>query len=492
MRTILILFLVICYLPGVIITFFGDSLGLGPDLIPEAVAPMLKRGLVVMGALLAAMFALSYDSLKAKARTTVYGFLAVVLWLSFFSLSNPKVVVNDAKPDVNPAFCHYISETAVLDLPGTPITELIEHVGAPTYYENPGRYVFDYLTIVSNDGRHRGIGFMVGGDGTILDLLPLPETEFSSNWFCHLPLFSTLAANNLFNSAYSSDDKDMIRWWNPLIMLLLFGFALLSSIRFVASLIIVLGANGIKVPALPSGILYVAYIIAIYCFSLPFLNVAHSIWLIGIFLYVDVAVFAAIWGKEKAPAALKKCPKCGKLDCYKPRKVILDRELLHITLHNPLNYVRSESAASRATASKTLLVKEWHCMEGECKKCGYVDTNKYWTEKEEELKGGICPKCSAALDINRSDIRSGTGSQTRRDISDPKIDLSTAENLGGRRVRGEITRQQQVLTGKWVSFVYSEHCQACGYSYGPKLYTRTFTDSENREVRERGEGRLKY
>ncbi len=68
MRTILILFLVICYLPGVMITFFGDSLGLGPDLIPEAVAPMLKRGLVVMGALLAAMFTLSYDSLKAKAQ----------------------------------------------------------------------------------------------------------------------------------------------------------------------------------------------------------------------------------------------------------------------------------------------------------------------------------------------------------------------------------------------------------------------------------------
>lgn len=427
--------------------------------------------------------------MTAKVKTIIYGACAIVLWSVFLFFSNPHATIDEMHPDYTENFYYYISEDEVMALPGTPVSDLLSRVGDPDeIYE--GRYTYHYLTIVSPEGRHRGIAFLVEGSGMILDIYPLAETTLGRNWFRHLPLYSTFAATNLFNCSSSHSSESSIRW-SPFLMLLVALFAFFFTAATFHGIYLI-SSDG-NPTARDKAILTTEITLlcaSAYILLLPWLNVTHSIWLISLPVYVILIPTSITGGWHMVKELLHYCPECHKIDCYNPEKVVFNTERLPgCSINLSLTGIRSESAVRSLVADKTVTDKIWHRMEGKCSKCGHEDTTEYWTTQPITFTTK-CPYCETPLIIERTDITKGTGASRSRDYGPASMDMRTAEQVGYDKFKGDVTQRRQTFTTRWITFTYSERCPKCSYSFGPRSFTSDWEDSTSREVTERRTARL--
>lgn len=487
---ILAIILLFAYIPALAITLMGDRFGLPiVTSLNPLMADTISWIMILLGIPLVIFLVKVCRKVRSKKKVVLFASCAIAFWGAFFLFSHPYAVINEEHPAVTENFYYYISEQEVFDLPGTPVEDLIKRVGDPDIVEY-GQYTYYYLTIVSNEGRHRGISFGVNDGGTISDIYPIEEATFGTNWFCRLPLYSTFASTNLFNCASSYSTVSFIRW-SPFLLLLMLCAAMYFSMHTINAICLIRMSDSKKsyTAQVQMGASILAAIIS-YLLLLPWLNVTHSIWLISIVAYVFLVLPTFIVGWQGAEGALDVCPSCKKVDSYSPKKQVFKTERLpDYTVNISANGVRSQAAAGNYIADKLVTFKIWHRMAGKCKHCGYEDTTEYW-RTEVRTYTGTCPFCDSKLLISRSNIELHKGTTTSRNTGEARMDMRTADHISGETYRGDVTQNRQTITSRWIGFTYSERCPHCSYSFGPTEITNYWDDVFNQQETRRRTGRV--
>lgn len=490
---LLILFFLFIYLPFAYIAVYGYKYGINifGDIHENLVLGL--QGIIIFASVIFAFFLFKkFYKLKARTKNLITWFLSLSFGLTVFAFSSPFAPLQNYEKTIKSVdVCYFTSEKEIMSLPGTSAEAAIRKFGPPTERLSNG-IVFDYLTIVTKEGRHRGVGFYINEDGIITDVMPLTSTTLESNWFRYLPFYSTFASTNLFNFNYLGNDSTA--WYElltgPVILMIFFCFALyfaLSAFKFHELL---RRSDGKTVASWVEKVVLAIFWIIIYAAMLPFLNVTHSLWLITLPLYIIGIVTALTSSVNGAEDALHMCPSCHKPDTYFPKIHVIKTENQPYHLSGPSYPLRSVSAVMNWIATKDYMEKIRYKKEGKCKNCGYSDPEEYWKEGKKSTQK--CPCCGSDLIIKRENISLGTGASRDKYMDNATIDLTRSERKGEDRYRGPVTVDKQTFTSKHTIFDYSEKCPNCSYKFGPKTFTITYEDSNSRIVTEKHTVKLKH
>lgn len=480
------------YLPLAYISIYGYRFGINiyGDMLYNLVLGL--QGIIVIASVgFAFLVFAKFFKLKARKKNMVTWLLAITFGVFVLLFSKPFVPINNPENTIKSVnVCYNMSEDEVMSLPGTAVDALVRRVGPPTERLTNG-LVFDYLTIVSRDGRYRGLGFYVDDEGVITDIMPLQSTTRGTNWFRFLPFYSTFASTNLFNLCYLGNTSD--EWYEeafgPTVLMLFFCFALYFAIAAVRFNSLIKISEGKTPNHVIEKIAIAVAVILVYAAMLPYLNLTHSVWLISLPLYLSCTVMAVSLPYQTAEEILKVCPECHQLDVYNPKKKVIRRDVKPYKIGG-LTFLYSESSVRRWVADKYYTEKEWYIKEGACRNCGYHDTNEYLSEGSGTTKK--CPYCDSELIVSHENIKILTGGTRTKYMDDATINLNQAEQLGHDTFRGPVTVHKQTFTTKCTTFDYSEKCPNCSYKYGPHNFMVSYEDSSTSEVRENREVKLKH